>query len=299
MTSSTEIGRYRSITSQLVSGLAVLAKQMESWLQVSPCQGEPGQELAVDDDWPDGFRIGCALLLRRMRRHAIAVLQANKSCNVHSLGVQMRPALECAGQMALIIHSMMLDPEHSHAEFLAYMEADYYGTTIRATKGEIGHDQLLEQIDSARRKAKERAARVVGGDLRFDESTEDKRGVSRKLRHINKVAKLIGGEGWYRYLSNHFCHGDPVREPDTWRGGVVSANRPRDEFACAGMMDYMANQMAVMIAYAAMCPADGRVDEARVNNALAQLGAVRAKTKEYRDMAVPESANTNMHDDAG
>ncbi len=295
MTSSTEIGRYRSIMSQLVSGLAVLVEQMERWLQVPAGQGESAQEIAVDDDWPDGLRIGCALLLRRTRFHAAAVLRANESCNAHSLGVQMRPALECTGQLALVIHSLILDPERGHAKFLAYLDTDYYGTIIRATKGEIGHDQLLEQMSSLRRKSEEHAAWVVGDELRFNESAEGRRGKSRRLRHLDKVAELVGGENWYRYLSDHFCHGDPAGERDTWRGGVVSTNTPRDEFACAGMMDYLANQLAVMIAYAAMCPTSGRVEEDRVNNALAQLQAIRAKTKKHRDLAVSEAVNTNMH----
>ncbi len=296
---STEIGRYRSIMSQLVSGLAVLAEQMEGLLQGPAGGGEPEQETAGDHGWADGSGLGIALLLRRTRYHAVAVLRANEACNAHSLGVQMRPALECAGQTALIMHNLILDPERGHAKLSAYLDADYYGTTIRATKGEIGHDQLLEQLISIRRKAKEHAARIVGGDLRFYENAEGRRGENRGLRHIDKVAELVGGENWYRYLSEHFCHGDPAGERDTWHGGVVSANTPRDEFACAGMMDYLANQMAVMIAYAAMCPTDGRVDEARVNNALAQLEAIRAKTKKHRDLAVSERANGNMHGQAG
>lgn len=274
--------------------LAVLADQMERWLHVPAGHGEPAQELAVADDRPGEFWLGCALLLRRTRFHAAAVLRANGACNAHSLGVQMRPALECAGQLSLLIHNSILDPEHGHAKFLAYMDADYYKTTIRATKGEIGHNQLLEQLASIRRNAKEHAARVVGGDLRFNENAEGRRGRSRMLRHIDKVTELVGGESWYRYLSRHFCHGDPAGAQDTWQGGVVSTNTPLDEFACAGMMDYLANQMAVMIAYAAMCPASGRVEKDRVNNALAQLQAIRAKTKKHRDLAVSEAVNANM-----
>ena len=38
---------------------------------------------------------GCESLLRKARLHAIAVLRANETGNVHSLAVQMRPVLEC------------------------------------------------------------------------------------------------------------------------------------------------------------------------------------------------------------
>ena len=297
--SSTEIGRYRSITSKLVSGLAVLAEQMEDLLQGPAGEGEPEQETAGNHGWADGLGLGIALLLRRTRYHAVAVVRANEACNAHSLGVQMRPALECAGQTALIMRNLMLDPERGPAKFSAYLDADYYGTTIRATKGEIGHDHLLEQLTSIKKRAKEDAERVLGGDLPSYENAGGRHGGSRKLRHIDKVAELNGGKNWYRYLSEHFCHGDPAGERETWRGGVVSANTPRDEFACAGMMDYLANQMAVMIAYAAMCPTDGRVDEARVNNALAQFEKIRAKTKKHRNLAVSERDSGSMHGLAG
>ena len=296
---STEIGRYRSIMSQLVSGLAVSVKQMEGLLQVPADEGEPEPETAGRHGWADGLGLGIALLLRRTRYHAVAVVRANEACNAHSLGVQMRCALECAGQTALIMRNLMLGPERGLAKFSAYLDADYYGTIIRATKGEIGHDQLLEQLTRLRRRAKEESARILGGDLRSYENAGGRRGGSRRLRHIDKVAELVGGESWYRYLSEHFCHGDPADERETWQGGVVSANTPRDEFTCAGMMDYLANQMAVMIAYASMCPTEGRVDEARVNNALAQLQAIRTKTKTHRDLELSERVNADMHGQAG
>ena len=135
----------------------------------------------------------------------------------------------------------------------------------------------------------------MGDDLRFCESTDGRRSKNHQLRHIDKVAELVGGESWYRYLSDYFCHGNPAGVGDTWYGGVVSVNTARDEVACAGMMDYLANQMAVMIAYAAMYPTDGQVDEIRVNNALAQLHAIRAKTKKHRDLAVSEAGNADTH----
>lgn len=261
MTSSTEISRYRSIMNKLVSGLVTLTEQMEGILQVPANQGESGRQVASASDWLDGFRMSCILLLRRTRLHAIAVLRANEACNAHSLGVQMRPALECIGQLALLIHNSLLDPERGRNKFLAYMDADYYGTIIRAMKGEIGHEQLLEQMEAIRRKSEEHATKVVGGDFRFVKFPRRRRNRGRKLRNIHKMTELVGGESWYRYLSEHFCHGNPAGVRETWQGGVISTNAMLDEVACAGMMDYLANQMALMIAYVAMYPTDGQVDE--------------------------------------
>lgn len=291
--SLTELGRYRSIMSKLVAGLIVLAKQMETCFPAPVGQAESGQQDVVREDGYDGLRTVCAHLLRRMRFHAVAVLRANEACNVHSLGVQMRPALECIGQLALVMQKPILDPKKGLASVLSYMHADYYGTTIRATKGKIGPDQLLKHLAFARQKSKEYASRVAGGDLQFDEDTNGQYG--RRHRHIDKVAELVDGKNWYRYLSKHFCHGNPADVRDTWDGGVVSTDTTRDEVVCAWMMDYLANQMAVMIFYAALCPSDRQVGEDRVNDALAQLEGIRAKTKKHRDLAILEAENANMH----
>lgn len=295
MASLTELGRYRSIMSKLVAGLIVLAKQMETCFPFPFGQAEPEQQDVVHDDGYDGLRTVYALLLRRMRLHAVAVLRANEACNVHSLGVQMRPALECIGQLALVMQKPILDPKKGLASVLSYMDADYYGTTIRATKGKIGPDQLLKHLASARQKSKEYAARVAGRDLQFADDTNGQYGSGRKLRHIDKVAELVDGKSWYRYLSKHFCHGNPEDVRDTWDGGVVSTDTTRDDVVCAWMMDYLANQMAVIIFYAALCPSDGQVEEDRVNDALAQLEGIRAKTKKHRDLAILEADNANMH----
>ncbi len=73
----------------------------------------------------------------------------------------------------------------------------------------------------------------------------------------------------------------------------------QDNFLFARMMDYLANQMAVMIACAAMCPVDWKVEETQADDALAQLKLIRVKTKKHRDLAVSEMANTEAHGDTG
>ena len=55
---------------------------------------------------------GCiAPCLNKAQIHIAAVLVANESNNLHSLAVQMRPVLECAGQVVLVIHTLCLEPE--------------------------------------------------------------------------------------------------------------------------------------------------------------------------------------------
>ena len=90
------------------------------------------------------FRLGAVLLVRKARLHVIAVLAANRNSNLHSLAVQMRPALECAGQVVSTFHSLFIasDPDSVGK----YLNADYPQTMQRHTKGKLGRDSLLESI---------------------------------------------------------------------------------------------------------------------------------------------------------
>ena len=79
----------------------------------------------------------------------VAILCANENNNVHSLAVQMRPVLECAGQVVLVFHNLMIEPERGVSVVLGYINANYYGTFIRLTKGDVSQEQLLTQISEA------------------------------------------------------------------------------------------------------------------------------------------------------
>ena len=81
------------------------------------------------------FRLDAVLLVRKARLHVIAVLAANRNSNLHSLAVQMRPALECAGQVVSIFHSLFIasDPDSARK----YLNADYLQIMQRLTKGQL------------------------------------------------------------------------------------------------------------------------------------------------------------------
>ena len=276
---------------KLVAGLLVVSGEMERWLRVPLDQGEAGLRAVIEGDQTGAMRITCALLLRKARLHVTAVLRADKTSNVHSLGVQMRPVLECAGQVALFVRNSMLEPDEGFEKVVAYLDADYYQTTIRATKGGVGHEELLAHLARVRRETEESARRVTGDEPRAVAKAKLRR--FGRLRQIDKVGELFGGDNWYRYLSEHFCHGRPDGVRASWQGGVTSANTVQDELACAGMMDYLANQLAVLLFYAALCPADGEVEEDRSQAALSQLEAVRNKTKELREWALSAVRTTD------
>ena len=178
------------------------------------------------------FRLLATLLVRKARLHVIAVLAANRDSNLHSLAVQMRPALECAGQVVSVFRNLVIAPDPNAVG--QYLNADYYQTMLRHTKGQIGHDYLLDSIAKA-----------------------EPLGSSRKpkgLSELDKVQSLEDGPAWYDYLSRfHHPKLDRLRGPSAL-GGVRSNNTPQDQLACAALLGYLAHQMLVMVAHAGLSP---------------------------------------------
>ncbi len=262
-----EVGHYRTGMANLLAELVDAVEATEQWLNVD-VEGDEASARVVLKGHPTGvFRIICAQLLRKAKLHMIAMLRANESNNVHSLAVQMRPVLECAGQVVLVFHNLMFEPEHGERAFHRYIIADYYRTIIGMSKGKVSHEQLLTQI------------KETSGML----EAEVEKGSS--LKQADKVASLDGGKAWYDYLSKYFRHGDGDWRGLSWQGGVSSVNTVQDEYAFAGLMDYLVNQVAVMNAYAALCPMSGRVEHGRIESTLAHLQEIRAVTRELRDRA--------------
>ena len=256
--SVSEVGRYRAGVARLLGGSIARAGSIERWLDAAVGGGEASKRAVLEADSSGALRIMCAMLLRKARLHMIAVLRANETCNVHSLAVQMRPVLECAGQVVFLFHNTVIAPERGEGAVGGYLNANFYETTIRATKGEVGHERLLKMISEA---CGEPEGKQRGG----------------KVRQAAKVATLAGGKEWYDHLSECFCHGNANWTGYPWQGGVVSTKTVEDEFACAGMMDYLVEQVAVMNAYATLCPLAGKVVPERAEAGLAQLKAVRTE----------------------
>ena len=90
----------------------------------------------------------CAMLMHKARLHTGAVLAANEINNMHSLAVQMRPALECAGQVVLIIGTPLKGRDGDPWKAVEFIDMAVCGTVIRTTKGKTGHDELLEMLQS-------------------------------------------------------------------------------------------------------------------------------------------------------
>ena len=235
-------------------------------------------DLIADPD--TAGRMTTALLLRKARIHTMAVLRANETSNLHSLAVQMRPVLECAGQVFFYFGTLMaagqsISRRHAAEVVGARIDADHFRTLRRVTKGGISLEELREA-----------EARAAAATVRVAKPTGRKR---RRFTQADKVAPLVDGREWYTYLSEHFSHG---READ-WRGlsldgGVMSVFNVEDEMAFLGLMSYLVEQVAVMNAAAVLCPAEGDPDQQWndwVEPALDQLKHVRNSSKAFLEAA--------------
>ena len=275
-----DVSHCRAGMAKLLTKAVATTRKLEQWLGVTGGWREATARIDLNADPTAVLRITGALLLRKARVHTVAALRANETSNLHSLAVQMRPVLECAGQVVFFFHNTMIAPDLQMAPERAVelvgnrLNADHYQTLRMRTKGKISPEELRE-IEV---QAQEAAAVYVG-------TTKPKRRKGRNLNQADKVANLVKGREWYRYLSEHFSHG---RVAD-WRGlssqgGVISIDRVEDEFAFLGLMDYLVNQLAVMNSYAALCPAAGH-EEQWIEPTLAQLRDVRESSKALRDAA--------------
>ena len=284
VTAASRVTRYRAGMASLLAKSVIMTHDLERQLDADEGGREETMRAEPDaDPWPS-YQISCALLLRKARLHTFAALGANKNNNLHSLAVQMRPVLECAGQVVFIFHNLVVapklatDPKRASNAIHDYWNADYYRTVISASKGESGHNELLREIW----KLEDDAAVSVGAIPRPDAKKRKGRG----LKQIDKVATLSGGSRWYNHLSEYFCHGRGDFRGALWQGGVVATPTVQGEFAFAGFMDYLAEQVAIMNVHAALCPGTGDDGQARLEATVEQLQKLREGSKALRDPVV-------------
>ncbi len=279
-----DVARYRASMAKLLTKTVEMTCKLERRLNVTGDWRKATAEIDIDADPAAMLRIGGALLLRKARIHTVAVLRANETSNLHSLAVQMRPVLECAGQVvfffqnAIIAPNVLMPPERAAEEFGHRVNVDHFQTLSRRTKGKVSAEELREK----EAQAQEDAAAFVG-------AAKPKRRKGRRFTNADKVATLAKGPEWYGYLSKHFSHG---RVEDwrglSWRGGVISIDTVEAEFAFLGLMSYLVDQVALMNAAAALCPIEKDENhqwQEWVEPTLAQLSDVRESSKKLVDAA--------------
>lgn len=280
----TDLAPHRADMAELLAKAVETTRTLERRLDMPGGWPEARAHTDFSTDPAAAIRTTGALLLRKARIHTVAVLRANERSNLHSLAVQMRPVLECAGQVVFLFQNTIIAPDllmsrERAADMVgSRLNSDHFHTLRRLTKGQISPEELRE----VEAEAQEAAALAVG-------ATTPKRRKKRRFTQADKVAPLPKGREWYNYLGVHFGHG---RAADwrglSWRGGVISMDRVQDEFAFLSLMNYLVTQVALMNAAAALCPVAGDTDDLWgdwVEPTLAQLNHVRDSSKALVDAA--------------
>ena len=106
-----DIARCRAGMAELLTEALEMTRKLERRLDVTGGWNEARAQIDLDADPVATFRIQGAFLLRKARIHTVAVLRANETGNLHSLAVQMRPVLECAGQVVFMYEHLFIAPD--------------------------------------------------------------------------------------------------------------------------------------------------------------------------------------------
>lgn len=270
-----DISRCRASMAKLLTEAAATTHKLEQRLDVIGGRFEDIVRTAPNSDPTAVNRLMIALLLRKARIHTIAVLRANESSNLHSLAVQMRPILECAGQVVFLLHNLivapnlLVPPERAIEKVGNRIDADHFQTLVRLTRGKISRDELRR----VEREAQEAAAITAG-------AAKPKKNKRRRYTYMDKVEVLKGGRNWYSYLTKYFVRGNVKNWAGlSAHGGVVTMDMVQDQFAFASFMDYLMSQVGLMNAYAALFPV-GRDTELWMERTMAQLHDARKLSQE-------------------
>lgn len=217
------------------------------------------------------------LLVRKACLHVTAALSANEASNMHSLAAQMRPALECAGQVVTTMKDLIAGSSKDNSAMLSRAKDDYYKTITRLTQGQINPRDLLPNI-----------AKV---QLANDEINPAK----GRFQLQDTVKDLEFGREWYSHLSECFFHPDlSLLKGRSYCGGVQLDNSADDRIAFGFLLDYLTDQVLIMIRYAAMCTPETKVKKQHYMRAVALAKEKRKGLASYRGtlelMLRPESA---------
>ncbi|MDE2925626.1 MAG: hypothetical protein OXT71_04425 [Acidobacteriota bacterium] len=272
-TLSVGISRSRIDMAERLRKAIVTTRDLERYLNFPGGMSE-ARSRAADPTAMD--RVVVPLLLRKARIHTSAVLRAKESGNLHSLAVQMRPVLECAGQIVFHAYSRTARPDlrtrrgRRFAENVAdRINSDHFQTLSRVTRGQIASQELRE----IELQAEASAAASVG-------APEPMRRKGKRLTQSDKVSSLMGGRESYGYLSDYFTHGRKADLKGRSRlGGVMTFNRTEDAVVFLCMMDYLARQVSVMNSAASFIPVEGAQNSQLIEQSETQLKEIHESSK--------------------
>lgn len=241
--SATTAATYRELAGRFLAATQELTKDFPAAHKITEKRRRQ-LSTAWKDDPTSTFEASTGLLVRRAHLNVAAALRANQSNNMHSLAAQMRPALECAGQVVATMKDLRDGSSKARESVMRRASADFFQTVKRVGRGQSDPRKILEDNPNIQL-ASHHMDQVKG---RFDPQ--------------DVVKELRDGEWWYKHLSRSFYHsGMSELKGDSCNGGVRSTNSANDQFAFAFFMHYLTNQVLLMILDAAMYPPPTKAKE--------------------------------------
>lgn len=208
------------------------------------------------------MRATVVALAAKARLHAIACLRANDMNNLHSLAVQMRPALECAGQIRIYMGAV-LDKRIDVLD--EYFNSTYFQLVMHDSGGSVDDKTVLADIAKADPTGRGHARK------------------QRPYRMTDTVASLQNGREWYSYLSDCFYHSEIENLAGPLdRGGVHCQNSVHDIAAFAHFLDYLGEQVALLTLSMALCVGPTSESQEAFDESMALVRERRALSDRYR-----------------
>ena len=161
---------------------------------------------------PDDFgpeivvRSSNGVLLHKARLHLVAILRAYEKANLHSMAVHTRVAMECAAQVVSEAWAVHEGPPKGLERLLNAREYDFQRAMLSSSRGQIDNRLISQMITSARE-----------GIGQFDWQTA-------KDSYNNRQGFIPASwQGWYKFLSDNFCHPNlDVLSGPSHMGGVTA-----------------------------------------------------------------------------
>lgn len=262
---------YRDLAGKFLAATQELTKEFPSAHKITEKRRRQ-LSTAWKDDPISAFEASSGLLVRKAHLHVAAALRANQSNNIQSLAAQMRPALECAGQVVTTMKNLRDGSSKARDSVMQRASADFYQTVKRVGRGKFDPRKILEDNPKVQL-ASHHMDQVKG---RFDSQE-----AVRVLKH---------GEWWYKHLSQSFYHaGVSELKGDSYDGGVRSNNWANDQFAFALFMHYLTDQVLLMILDAAMYPPETKAKEQCYKKAAALAKEKREVLDSFRNTLVSKA----------
>lgn len=262
------MGRFTREATAMISGILSDADFKSDFPHIFGHPDEFGAEVNLQNH--------CGLFLKKALLHGAGAIAADQSGNLHSLAVQLRVVLECAGPVLSWAHLAGSKNSRHFKRILNITEYDITSTLKGLLGSGFDVDDLQPSILGARQQ--------IG---------VQRQGRPKRVTIADKVEALAGGVNWYNFLSEHFCKVDPdALDRPSVLGGVVRPPREIEAAAFGFFLAYLADLLIQMAAGYGLIATTPSEDSRPFDDAIALLE--RKREAEYSFVA-GQTARSEPH----